>query len=81
MLRDDPGFAERFLVSGGRSHITEQPVADRMPDFIAFYGARAGAGAVTLAVMLADIDGTPAASRAAIAKRFGPSRRVLVGCE
>ena len=74
MLREDPGFADRFLVSGGRDHLTGTPPADRMPEFIAFYGARDGAGAAVLSVMLADIDGTPVPSRAAIAKRFGLSK-------
>ncbi len=41
---------------------------------MALYGARDGAGAVVLTVMLADIDGTPVPSRAAIAKRFGLSK-------
>jgi DNA-binding MarR family transcriptional regulator len=74
MLREDPGFPDRFLVSGGRDHLAGTPPADRMPDFIAFYGARDGAGAAVLAVMLADIDGTPVPSRAAIAKKFGLSK-------
>jgi hypothetical protein len=74
MLREDSGFAERFLVSGGREHLTATPPADRMPEFIAFYGARDGAGAAVLSVMLADIDDTPVPSRAAIAKQFGLSK-------
>jgi hypothetical protein len=74
MLREDPGFPDRFLVSGGRDHLTGTPPADRMPEFMAFYGARDGAGAAVLSVMLADIDGTPVPSRAAIAKRFGLSK-------
>lgn len=71
LLRDDPGFAMRFLVSGGRDHTASEPPADRMPEFIAYFGSREGAAAVTLAVMLADIDKTPVPSRAHIAKRFG----------
>jgi hypothetical protein len=74
MLREYPGFADRFLVSGGRDHLANTPPADRMPEFMALYGARDGAGAAVLAVMLADIDGTPVPSRAAIAKRFGLSK-------
>ena len=74
MLREDPGFADRFLVSGGRDHLTGTPPADRMPEFIAFYGARDGASAAVLSVTLADIDGTPVPSRAAIAKKFGLSK-------
>jgi hypothetical protein len=74
MLREDPGFPDRFLVSGGRDHLANTPPADRMPEFIAFYGARDGAGAAVLSVMLADIDGTPVPSRAVIGKRFGLSK-------
>ncbi len=74
MLREDPGFPDRFLVSGGRDHLANTPPADRMPEFMALYGARDGAGAAVLSVMLADIDGTPVPSRAAIAKRFGLSK-------
>jgi hypothetical protein len=82
LLRDDPGFAERFFISAGRSHATGVLLADRMPEFMAFFGERDGATAVMLTVMLADIDGTPVPSRAAIAQRFGFSKsqitRVLV---
>jgi hypothetical protein len=74
MLREDPGFADRFLVSGGREHLTGTPPADRMPEFMAFFGARDGAGAAVLSVMQAAIDGTRVPSRAAIAKRFGLSK-------
>jgi hypothetical protein len=82
MLRDDPGFADRFFISAGRSHATGMLLADRMPEFMAFFGERDGATAVMLTVMLADLDGTPVPSRAAIAQRFGFSKsqitRVLV---
>jgi DNA-binding MarR family transcriptional regulator len=74
MLRDDPRFVERFLVSGGRDHAGAEPPADRMPEFIGFFGSREGAAAVTLAVVLAHIDRTPLPSRAHIARRFGLSK-------
>jgi hypothetical protein len=74
MLRDDPGFADRFLVSSGRAHLTAIPLVERMPEFVAFFGARDGAGATLLAIMLADIDGTPVPSRAELAKAFGLSK-------
>jgi hypothetical protein len=74
LLREDPGFAERFFISAGRSHATDTLLADRMPEFMAFFGERDGATAVMLTVMLADIDGTPVPSRAAIAQRFGFSK-------
>lgn len=71
LLRSDPDFVARFLVSGGRDHTASEPPADRMPEFIAYFGSREGAAAVTLAVMLAHIDNTPVPSRAHIARRFG----------
>jgi len=74
LLRDDPGFVDRFLVSSGRAHETATPLVERMPEFVAFFGARDGAGAVVLAIMLADIDGTAVPSRAALAKTFGLSK-------
>jgi hypothetical protein len=74
MLREDPGFRDRFLVSGGREHLSGTPPADLMPEFVAFYGACDGASAAVLSVMLAAIDGTPVPSRAAIAKKFGLSK-------
>lgn len=73
-LKDDPDFIRRFLVSGGRDHIVGEPPADRMPEFIGFFGSREGAAALVLSVMLADIDGTPLPSRAQIARRFGLSK-------
>ena len=74
MLRDDPQFAARFLVSGGRSHTSETPPADLMPEFIAFLGGRDGAGAVVLAMLTADLDSVATPSRADIARRFGLSK-------
>jgi DNA-binding MarR family transcriptional regulator len=74
MLGDDPGFIERFLVSGGRDHIDGGPVAGRMPKFVGFYGGREGASAVILAVMQSEFDGVPPPSRAVIARRFGVSK-------
>ena len=74
MLQDDPGFVDRFLVSSGRAHETATPLVERMPEFVAFFGARDGAGAVLLPIMLADIDGTPVPSRAELARTFGLSK-------
>jgi hypothetical protein len=74
MLQDDAGFVDRFLVSSGRAHETATPLVERMPEYVAFFGARDGAGAVLLPVMLADIDGTPMPSRAELAKTFGLSK-------
>ena len=73
-MREDPDFIRRFLVSGGRAHIDGEPPADRMPDFIGYFGSREGAAALVLSIMLADIDGTPLPSRAQIARRFGLSK-------
>jgi DNA-binding MarR family transcriptional regulator len=74
MWQDDPGFVDRFLVSSGRAHETAKPLVERMPEWVAFFGMRDGAIAVTLPVMRADIDGTVVPSRAEIAKTFGLSK-------
>jgi hypothetical protein len=74
LLRDEPNLAERFFISAGRSHASGMLLTDRMPEFTAFFAERDGATAVMLTVMLADIDGTPVPSRAAIARRFGFSK-------
>lgn len=73
-LRNDPAFLLGFLVSAGHEHADEPPPADRMPEFIGFFGTMEGAGAVVSAVSLADIDGVPAPSRAALARQFGLSK-------
>jgi hypothetical protein len=74
LLQDDAGFVDRFLVSSGRAHETAKPLVERMPEFIAFFGARDGAGAVVLPIMQADMDGTPVPSRGEFAKTFGLSK-------
>src|SRR5260370_8420743 len=63
MLWEDPGFPDRFLVSGGRDHLANPPPADRMPEFMALYGARDGAAPALLSVILAVIDRRPAPNR------------------
>ena len=74
MLRDDPGFVDRFLVSSGRAHETAKPLVERMPEWVAFFGMREGAMALVLPIMQADIDGTAVPSRAELAKTFGLSK-------
>jgi hypothetical protein len=74
LLQDDPGFVDRFLVSSGRAHETAKPLVKRMPEFIAFFASRDGAGAVLLPLMRADMDGTPMPSRGELAKTFGLSK-------
>lgn len=73
-LRSDRAYLLAFLVSAGREHAGERPPADRMPDFIGYFGAMEGAAAVVSAVSLADIDGVAAPSRAALARQFGLSK-------
>jgi hypothetical protein len=74
LLQDDPDFVDRFLVSSGRAHETAKPLVERMPEWMAFFGARDGAGAVLLPLMRADMDGTPVPSRSELAKTFGLSK-------
>lgn len=64
----------RFLVSSGRQLSSGEALIDRMPEFIAYYGGPEGAAPLVFSVMLADFDGTPLPSRAAIARRFGLSK-------
>lgn len=73
-LRDDPAFFLAFLVSAGQEHADEAPPADRMPEFIGFFGTMEGAGAVVSAVSLSAIDKTAAPSRAALARQYGLSK-------
>jgi hypothetical protein len=74
LLQEDAGFVDRFLVSSGRAHETAKPLVERMPEYIALFGARDGAGAVVLPIMRADLDGTPVPSRAELAGMFGVSK-------
>jgi hypothetical protein len=74
MLRDDPHFIQRLLVSAGREHVADKPPTDLMPEFMSFFGGREGAAPTVLTVMLGDIDRTAPQSRADIAKRFGLSK-------
>ncbi|HEV2515366.1 MAG TPA: hypothetical protein VGV07_08970 [Devosia sp.] len=73
-LLAEPAFFLGFLVSAGQEHADEPPPADRMPEFIGFFGTMEGAGAVVSAIALADIDGVPAPSRARLARQFGLSK-------
>jgi hypothetical protein len=72
-LEDDPAFLDQLLVLGGRDH-ADGPPAERMPEFIGFFGGREGAAAITALLMLAAIDGQPMPSRAAMARQFGLSK-------
>jgi hypothetical protein len=74
MLQEDPNAVRRVLASSGRSQTLGEPPADRMPDFMAFYGAQEGAAPLVFTMILADYDGVPVPSRAAIARRFGLSK-------
>jgi len=72
-LARDPVFFNRMLVEAGRAHAVDPP-ASRMPDFIAFFGAREGAGAVSTRLLLGALTGSPVDSRAALARQFGLSK-------
>jgi hypothetical protein len=73
-LRDDPLFIERFLISGGRHFTSTVPLTERMPEFRFFFEGPDGAFVVLIVLVLAQMQGAPAQSRAAIAKRFGLSK-------
>jgi DNA-binding MarR family transcriptional regulator len=73
-LREDPEFARRFLVAGGRAGLEDEPIVNRMPNYIAFFGRREGATAILLAVILAQMDDTAVPSRNELATRFSLSK-------
>ena len=74
LLREDPEFATRFLVYGGRARLEDEPIVSRMPNYIAFFGRREGATAVLLTVVLSHMDKTDVPSRNQIATRFSMSK-------
>jgi DNA-binding PadR family transcriptional regulator len=74
LLHEDPSFVRRFLASAGQDHMTNQPPADLMPEFIEFFGSREGASAAVLSAMLSDMNRSPVPSRAKIAKLYGLSK-------
>jgi len=74
MLCDDPASIRRVLISAGREHVDGTPPADRMPDFIAFFGKQEGAAPLVFTAILSDMDNTPFPSRGVIAKRYGLSK-------
>lgn len=72
---DDPAFAIRFNVSGGRAHLSDEiPLVDRMPQPLADLNVMSGSFSIIVGVMEADTSGLPPPSRAGLASRFGLSR-------
>lgn len=70
-LDEDPAVFDRFMVASGRARIAGVRPVDFMPEFVGFFGRRAGAGAVAIGIMHAHLEGAPFPSRAQIARRFG----------
>ena len=73
-LREDPAFAEQFLVSAGRDYVVGIRPAYLMPEFSSFFWQREGASAVVAAVLLSSYDATALPSRDRLARRFGLSK-------
>jgi hypothetical protein len=73
-LKEDPSFAERFLVSAGRDYVVGIRPAYLMPEFMSFFWQREGASAVVAAALLSSFDATPFPSRDRLARRFGLSK-------
>jgi hypothetical protein len=73
-LHDDPGFIERFLVSGGRQFTTSTPPTERVPELSFFADGPENAFLILVVVRLAEMQGVPVGSRAEIARRFGLSK-------
>jgi hypothetical protein len=74
MFAEDQNLTRRFLVSGGRDHLAERPLAELMPEPLADLRLQAGAFSVILAVLIAASDERVAPSRSEIARRFGMSK-------
>jgi hypothetical protein len=74
LLRQDPEFIRRFLVSGGRDHAGDTQPADLMPDFISFFGGREGAASVIVAVMLNDSATEKMPNKTQLARNYGLSK-------
>jgi hypothetical protein len=73
-LHSDPGFIERFLVSGGRQFTTATPPTERVPELSFFADGPENAFLILVIIRLAEMHGVPVASRAEIARRFGLSK-------
>jgi hypothetical protein len=72
-LAHDRRFLDRLLVDAGSDHANGPP-ADRLPEFIDFFGGREGAAAVAARLALAGMGGSAVASRAALARQFALSK-------
>ncbi len=74
MLQDNPDLIRQVLASADASISAARPLADRMPDFMSFFGGREGAAPIVYTIMLADIDDTVPPSRAEMARRYALSK-------
>lgn len=72
-LANDPAFLSRLLVDAGRDH-AEGPPAERMPEFVDFFGRREGAAAIFARLLIGEFGHRPVDSRAALARQFGLSK-------
>lgn len=72
-LTSDRRFLDRLLVDAGSDHAAAPP-AERLPEFIAFFGGREGAAAVVARLALSEMGGAAIASRAALARQFALSK-------
>lgn len=72
---DDPAFAVRFHVSGGRAHLADAvPLADRVPAPLSALKSMLGSYSVIVGILEAELRDQPQPSAATLARRFGLSR-------
>lgn len=72
-LHADPEYARYFYVTACQEFQAGEQLTDRVPEFAHFF-AHEGGFPVLAAIMLADGEGGPVPSRAAIAERFGSTK-------
>ena len=72
-LARDQAFLDHLLVHAGSDHASAPP-AERLPEFISFFGGREGAAAIVARLTLGGNGAEPPESRAALARQFGLSR-------
>jgi hypothetical protein len=72
-LAHDQAFLDRLLVEAGSDHAAAPP-AERLPEFIDFFGGREGAAAIVARLAQREMHGIAVESRAALARRFALSK-------
>ena len=72
-LAHEQAFLDHLLVNAGSDHASAPP-AERLPEFISFFGGREGAAAIVARLAAVESGVPPPASRAALARQFWLSK-------